>query len=148
MKSIHTAIQGKLKTEKQLNLNFSPFLARALGGLAIWKSLNISLMSLFSFSPKGSRSTKASVPTLGGSLTGPARGGISGGGLELCCPPDIRLEVGGKMLDWKGLPKVECWVQTPLEAGVLFCPQEGSCWVDVVPKSPWLAPQSCTGVVE
>lgn len=48
------------------------------------------------------------MSTLGGSLTGPARGGISGGGLEFCGPPDNRFEVGGKMLDWKGFPKVAC----------------------------------------
>lgn len=95
------------------------FLIGALGGLAIWKSLNMSLMSLFSLSPKGSRCTKALLSILGGSLPGAARGGIWGGGLGLCCPPGIRFEDGGgKMLVWKGFPKVEFWVQDPLVTGV------------------------------
>lgn len=84
-------------TYKHSNI-FSPFLAGTLGGLAIWKSLNMSLISLFSFSPRGSKSTKALLSTFGASLVATGRGGTSGGGLELCCP-------SGNTPLWNGLPR-------------------------------------------
>ncbi len=102
----------------------------------------MSLISLFSFSPRGSRSTKALLSTFGASLVATARGGTSGGGLELCCSSGTRL--GGNMLVWKGFPRVEWGVQDPLdplETGVVL--HEGSCWVVVeVPKLPGMFPQA------
>lgn len=108
----------------------------------------MSLISLFSLSPKGSRSTKALLSILGGSLTGAARGGICGGGLELCWLPGIRLEDGGKMLVWKGFPRVEFWVQDPLQTGAVVWFQDGSCWLGGAPKAPEPLPQLGTGEVE
>ncbi len=108
----------------------------------------MSLISLFSFSPRGSRSTKALLSTFGASLVATARGGTSGGGLELCCSSGTRL--GGNMLVWKGFPRVEWGVQDPLdplETGVVL--HEGSCWVVVeVPKLPGMFPQAGAGEVE
>lgn len=108
----------------------------------------MSLISRFSFSPRGSRSTKALLSTFGASLVATARGGTSGGGLELCCPSGTRL--GGNMLVWKGFPRVVLGVQDPLDpldTGVVVV-HDGRCWVGVeVPKPPEVVPQAGPGGV-
>ena len=51
----------------------SPFLAGMAGGLASWKSLNMSFPTFFSLSPSGSRAVKALFSIFG------AAGGLGGG---------------------------------------------------------------------
>lgn len=71
----------------------SPFLAGMAGGLAIWKSLNMSFPVFFSLSPRGSKAVKALFSTLT-SLAG----GLGGGRAGPCWSP-----IAGNAPDRKGL---------------------------------------------
>lgn len=82
----------------------SPFLAGMAGGLASWKSLNMSFPVFFSLSPRGSKAVKALFSILGAaSLPGGLGGGRDGPGWKgLVDWPQPGAAAGGWQKMWGG----------------------------------------------